>query len=227
MGAAYLDDMVPGGRLRGEAAVEALQSGKQPHVDGARRGDVHRRREAVVRRLAQIDMVVGMDGALAAALPGQDLVGTPGDHFVGVHVRLGAGAGLPDDERELVVMRARRDLARGRLHRLAEPGVEVAGARIDSRRGLLDETQGVNDLARHRFLRAEREILDRPLGLRAPIAIAGNVDVAEAVALGAVGVERRHWETPFALSLSKGLSREGAGFDKLSPNGCRRPISYA
>jgi hypothetical protein len=62
--------------------------------------------ETVIGGLAAIDMVIGMDGAFAAALSGQQFVGIARDHLIDVHVRLGAGAGLPDDERKLVVQLA-------------------------------------------------------------------------------------------------------------------------
>ena len=150
-----------------------------------RRGDVHRGGEAVVRRLAHVDMVVGMDRALAAARPRQPLVGAPGDHLVGIHVRLGAAAGLPDDQRELPVEIAPCNFLRRLLDRFGQLGVEPADPRIDPRRGLLDEPQRVDDFARHPLAWSEREIADRPLGLGAPIRIAGDVDRPETVGLTA------------------------------------------
>jgi hypothetical protein len=51
---------------------------------------------------------LGWTGRLLAALAAEQLGGAVGDHLVGVHVGLGAGAGLPDDEREVVVELARR-----------------------------------------------------------------------------------------------------------------------
>ena len=169
-------------------------AGSSRCADRARRGDVHRGREAVVGRLALVDMIVGMDRRLAAARAGQDLVGPAGDHLVGVHVGLGAGAGLPDDQRELVVMLARRDLARRLLDRLGERRVEPAETRVHPRRRLLHEAQRVDDLARHALVGAEREILDRALGLRAPIAVRRDLERSEAVGLGA-GVGG-HFEVP-------------------------------
>ncbi len=130
-------------------------------------------------------MVVGVDRLLAAALAGQDLVGAAGDHFVGVHVRLGARPGLPDDQRELVVEVAARDFAGRLLDRLGELRLEPADARVDPRRGLFDEAQGVDDLERHLLARAEREIPDRALGLGAPICVRGDFDRSEAVGFGA------------------------------------------
>ena len=80
-------------------------------------GDVHRRRERVVRRLAHVDVVVRMDGAflaLRADAEAQPLIGQVGDHFVGVRVGRGAGAGLVDVDREMCVVLAGGDFfARG------------------------------------------------------------------------------------------------------------------
>ena len=67
MGAADLDDPVPARRLRGEPAVDGVERRKEPLGDRARGGDVHRGREAVVGRLALVDMIVGVDRRFAAA----------------------------------------------------------------------------------------------------------------------------------------------------------------
>jgi hypothetical protein len=89
-------------------------------------GDVHGRREGVVRRLAHVDVIVGMHGLLGAHLAAQHFDGAVGDHLVGVHVRLGAGAGLPDDEREVIVELAVDHFLRGLDDGLAELRVELA-----------------------------------------------------------------------------------------------------
>ena len=129
-------------------------------------------------------MVVGVDRLLAALGPAQLLVGAPGDHFIGIHVRLGARPGLPDDERELVVEVAAGDFGGGLLDGFGEMRVEPADARVHPRRGLLHEAQRMDDLDRHALALAEREIADRAFGLRAPIAVAGDLDRAEAVGFG-------------------------------------------
>ena len=69
-------------------------------------GDVHGRRKHVVRRLAHVDLIVGMDLAAHAALAAQELAGAVGDDLVHVHVRLRAAAGLPDDQGKLGVVLA-------------------------------------------------------------------------------------------------------------------------
>src|SRR3546814_11721552 len=70
-----LDNVAPGLRLGAQRPMQPFECGDQVVGDGAPRRDVEGGREAVVRRLALVDMVVGMDGALSTALPGQDLVG--------------------------------------------------------------------------------------------------------------------------------------------------------
>src|SRR6185437_5100372 len=106
--------------------------------------------------------------------------------------RLGARPRLPDDQRELAVEIAARDLARRLLYDLGDLRIEAAEPRIHPRRGLLDEAERVDDLERHLLFRPKREILDRALGLRAPIGIRGDLDRPEAVGLGAGG-SARHW----------------------------------
>jgi hypothetical protein len=68
-------------------------------------------------------VVVGMDGLLATLHSAEDLNGTVGDDLVGVHVGLGAGAGLPDDEGEVVQELAVGDLLGSLLDGLANGGV--------------------------------------------------------------------------------------------------------
>jgi hypothetical protein len=95
MGAADLDDVGEGLGLGVQRRAAPISAGHQPVLDLLDRGDMHGGREAVVRRLAHIDVVVGMDRLLRAHLAAQHLDGAVRDHLVGVHVGLGAGAGLP------------------------------------------------------------------------------------------------------------------------------------
>jgi hypothetical protein len=60
----------------------------QPLDQLARRGDVHRGGERVVRRLAHVDVVVGMDRVLAAHLAAGELDRAVRNHLVDVHVGL-------------------------------------------------------------------------------------------------------------------------------------------
>ena len=112
-----------------ELVVQPLERGDQVAGDGQRRRNVHRRRERVVRRLPHVDVVVRMDGAflaLRADAEPQPLVRQVGDHLVGVHVGRGAGAGLVDVDRKVVVVLAGGDFFDGGDDRLGEFLVELA-----------------------------------------------------------------------------------------------------
>lgn len=58
--------------------------------------------ESVVGGGGHIDMVVGMDRSFGAHGAAEDFNGAVRDDFIGIHVRLGTGAGLPNHEREVV-----------------------------------------------------------------------------------------------------------------------------
>ena len=154
--------------------------------DALGRGDMHRGRERVVRRLAHIDVIVGMNRLFGAELAAEQFVGAVGDHLVEVHVGLGAGAGLPDHQRKMIVELAFDDLARGAGNGAGAALVDQAELAVGFRGGELDDAERVNDRHRHAVV-ADAEILPRPFGLRAPVTIGGNLDRTEAVGLGARG----------------------------------------
>ncbi|MNM89022.1 hypothetical protein D3C81_1012460 [compost metagenome] len=145
-------------------------------------GDVHRRREAVVGALRAVDVIVGVHGRLAAAPLASQFVGPPGDHLVDVHVALGAAAGLPHHQRELIVVLAIEDFVGGLFDQPGDVGWQVTVAVVDPRGGFLDQCQGVQHRERHAFL-ANGEIDQRALGLRAPVGVFRNFDRAQAVCL--------------------------------------------
>jgi hypothetical protein len=128
-------------------------------------------------------MVVRVNGGLAAARAVQLLVGVAGDHLVDVHVGLGAGPRLPDHQGELVVEPSGGDRPGGVLDRGDDPGIQPVLA-VHPRGRLLDEGLGVDDADRHALGRAEREIVDRALGLRAPIAVRRHLDRADGIRFG-------------------------------------------
>ena len=130
-----------------------------------------------------------MNRRLGAELAAEQFVGAIGDHLVEVHVGLGAGAGLPDHQRKMIVELAVDHLARGADDGAGAALVEQPELAIGFGRGKLDDAKRANDVHRHPVL-ADAEILPRSLGLRAPIAVGGNLDRTEAVGLGAGGAER-------------------------------------
>ena len=64
---------------------------------------MHGRGKSVIRRLRHIHVIIRMNGLLAAHHAAGNFDGAIGDHFVRVHVRLRAAAGLPDAQREMLV----------------------------------------------------------------------------------------------------------------------------
>ena len=88
--------------------ADQLFGGGEVVADQVERGDPHRRGEDVVGGLGHVDVVVGADDRVVAALARADaarveqLDGPVGQHLVGVHVVAGAGAGLERVDPEVV-----------------------------------------------------------------------------------------------------------------------------
>ena len=85
-------------RIAGTSAIKLLN-----------RGDVHHGRKHIVGRLAAIDVVVRMNLDCAA----RELACSVGDHLVGIHIRLRAGAGLEHRERKLGIELSVNDFLSG------------------------------------------------------------------------------------------------------------------
>ena len=103
-----------------KSIAQAVKGGEELVLDLEDGSDVHDGREGVVGGSGSVDVVVGVDGLLATHLAAEDLNGTVRDDLVGVHVGLGAGAGLPDNEGEVVEELAIGDLLGGLLNSLAD-----------------------------------------------------------------------------------------------------------
>ncbi|MNE23951.1 hypothetical protein D3C80_1172240 [compost metagenome] len=71
---------------------------------GHDRRHMHRRREHVVGTLAFVHVVIRVNFSFHTAHAAQQLARAVCQHFIHVHVALGAGAGLPDSERKFVDM---------------------------------------------------------------------------------------------------------------------------
>lgn len=125
VGAADLDDLL--GLeivdLGLEGSAEAAHGGEQLALNVEDGSDVHDGREGIVGGGTAVDVVVGMNWRLAAHLAAENLNGTVGNDLVGVHVGLGAGACLPDDEGEVVHELAIGNLLGGLLDGLTNLGV--------------------------------------------------------------------------------------------------------
>ena len=144
--AADLDDVRPGLRpWRLRASASWARAGRSRWTISSGAGDMHRGRVGVVGRLAEIDVVVGVDRLLGADLAAEHLDRAVGDHLVDVHVGLGARAGLPDDEREMIVELAVDHLVGGGDDRIGQLGGQAAKIAIDFGGGALDDAEGADD----------------------------------------------------------------------------------
>jgi hypothetical protein len=115
-----------------------------------------------------------------------------GDDLIGVHVRLGAGAGLERDERKLAVERPGDNLAGGANDQRSLVFAQFAEREIRLRRRLLDDAKGANDHAAPDKARpADWEVLDGALGLCAPQSLGGHIDLAKAVSFAPYVCHRR------------------------------------
>ena len=111
--------------MASKARLQLPQSRQEILGQCAGRRDMHRGREGIVRGLAEIDMIVGMDRRHPAPRRSKAFVGAIGDHLVDVHVRLGARTGLPDFQGKMIVK---------------PPGDDLVGRRDDRRRSFVFET---------------------------------------------------------------------------------------
>jgi hypothetical protein len=86
--------------------------------------------------------------------------------------------------REMIVERACDDLVGGPDDRVRLPFRQPPALGVDQRARLLDDAIGARDLDRH-AVAPDREMMQRPLRLRPPVAVRGHRHVAHAVELAA------------------------------------------
>ena len=148
------------------------------------RRDVHRGRECVVGRLRHVDIIVRVQ-----KLSARDLIAAVGNDLVAVHVGLRAGAGLPDDEREIVQKLAGNDLVRclfngGKLffgHFLRTQGA------VGARSSLFENAEGMDDLGGHRLdADADGEVVVAALGLCAPVFVCRDANLTHGIVFDAI-----------------------------------------
>ncbi len=123
---------------------------------------------------------LGWMGFFEPIVPAGELDRAVRDDLVGVHVRLRAAAGLPDDQREMSVELASDDLV-GRAHdEIALGRVELAEVLVGEGRRLLDDAEGPDDRAPE-AVAADLEVLQAALRLGAPVPVGPDLDLAHAV----------------------------------------------
>src|SRR5215471_16444521 len=110
------------------------------------------------------------------------LATTVRDHFVDVHVELGAAARHPHVQREHVMMLAGEDFVAHMNDQLVALIVEPLAGMIGNGSGFLQGGVGGDHLAGNE-IPADAEMLQRPLRLRAPQLVSRHLNHAEAVSL--------------------------------------------
>src|SRR6185312_16190053 len=121
-----------------------------------------------------------MNRRFRAEFTAQKLNGAVADHLVDIHVGLGAGAGLPHVEREMLVQLPADHLVTDFLDDVGLPLRQPPRASVDVSGSLLDVSVGVVDILRHAVI-ADGEVNQRSRGLRAPVAVGLDVDLPHRV----------------------------------------------
>ena len=175
-------------------------------------------------------MIVGVDRLLGAHCAAEDLNGAVGDDFVGVHVGLGARAGLPDNEGEVVDELERGHLFGCLLDGLSKLGIcgRVSSAlqararstgrtqpklHVDRGGSALEDTKSPHNGRRHAVLGlVDAEVLEGALRLGAPVLVCGHLDLAKGIALcSGVGHDGSGGTELAALEGSLMLGERGSG----------------
>src|SRR6266403_5907259 len=123
-----------------------------------------------------------MNRLLAAERRACELAASVGDHFIHIHVELGAAAGHPDVQRKHVVMLAVEDFIADLNDQLVRLVIEPFAGSIYVGGCLFQDRVGRDHFARYQIL-ADAEMLERALCLRSPEFVGGDVDLAKAIHL--------------------------------------------
>ena len=154
--------------------------------------------EGVVGGLGHVDVVVGVNGLFGSEGAAGQFDGPVGDDLVDVHVRLGAAAGLPDAEGEVVVELALRHFRGG----LGDPTRLVFGEKaelgIGEGAGLLEQAKRVDERGGHAVV-GNVEVVKGAFRLGPVIPVGRHLDFTHRVGfcplLAGLGVFRRHGRT--------------------------------
>ena len=134
-------------------------------------GNVHGGGIGVVGRLGFVYVVIGVDNAFLAQFAAVQHVGAVGNNFVQIHVRLRAGAGLPNHQRKLFIQLVRQNFVAGGGNQITLLSRQYAQIGIGKSGRFFQIGKGFNDFMRHGSSRADFEVVARALGLRAPIPV--------------------------------------------------------
>ena len=155
-----------------------------------------------------------MDRLLGAHLAAENFNRAVGDHFIGIHVGLRAGPGLPDDKREMLVQLAFNDFLGCGDNRFSQFRLKALQRHISARGGLFDNAERPDNGVRLLFP-ANLEIAQGTLRLCAPVTVAGNVDRPKRISFRALLL---HSAVPFSSGIgeksvlfAKGIQRDNVG----------------
>ncbi|MNE39952.1 hypothetical protein D3C80_1339350 [compost metagenome] len=151
MGATDFNDIVESFRLGMQRAVQRLQLWDQMLAHRDNRRHMHCGRENVVGALAFVDVVVGVDPPRFTTFASQQLACAVGQHFVHVHVGLGAGTGLPDRQWEFIGVLIRQHFIGSLDNRLAPLCRQQSQIHIDAGCRPLGHRQRMDQRRRHFF----------------------------------------------------------------------------
>ena len=212
VGAAGLDDRPELLAPRPQRGLQGGERGEEIAGEHHRGGHVNGGRDHVVGRLAEVDVVVGVDRAARPEGAAEQLDRAVADHLVGVHVGRGAAAGLEDVDHELVVEPALRHLLGRRRDRAGQACVEQAQVGVDHGRPGLDQAERADEVAGEPQ-RADREVEPRSHGAGAVVGTGGNIHLAHRVAFRAGGggsVLRHQRLSPLGTTISNSAPLPGS-----------------
>ncbi len=165
--------------LRLEHRHQVLQRRDQLQHEQPGGGQLDRGREHVVGGLRRVHVVVRVHG------PAEALRRQPSDDLVGVHVARGPRAGLEHVDRERVVVLAAGHVGGRVVDRVRQVGVEHAQLAVDPGGAALDAPERADHVPPD-ALAGHREVLHRPLRLRAPQRVGRDEHLAHRVVLSSV-----------------------------------------
>ena len=141
---------------------------------------MHGSGEGIVGALGHIGMIVGMK----QLFPG-DFISTVGDDFIYIHIGLSAASCLPYGQWEVFVQSPHKDLITGGAYKRQPFFIQSAKPVICHGCRFLKDGKGP-DYFHGDFFCSDLEILKAPLGLGAPVAVGGNLDLSHGIMFNAV-----------------------------------------
>src|SRR6516225_2122373 len=125
-------------------------------------------------------MIVGMNRRLASEWRASDLAAAVRDHFVNIHIELGAAAGHPHVEGEHVVMLAGEDFVADLHNQIVALLIEALAGKVCIGGAFLQNRIGRDHFAGNQIL-PNAEVFERTLGLCTPELVGGNIYLAETI----------------------------------------------